>query len=217
MWKFQFESVGQLGKDFTDSFSRLPETGHLDGKYRLRRYSVLHCVEPHLEFASHENRCLKYEKLPPRKFTQSSEYNEHQGDVTRAFEDIEDVTANSETFQGLLHTFFQRCLPDYLEIEVHQMRVITREGGKLSPEGIHQDGYDRIAMLGVDRHNITGGHLLLHKTKDGDPLIDTPLENGDIAFINDRDMWHNGSPIKKINPEEQGYMDILIMLSNFNG
>ena len=217
MWKFQLEHVEDLGKDFIDSFSRLPETDHLDGKYRLRRYSVFQCDMPHLTFATHEDGCLSYAKMPARTFTQSSEYNSHQGDTARDFSEIEDITADSRTMQSLLHIFFQRCLPRYMEIEVHQMRVITSEGGQLSPEGVHQDGYDRIAMLSVDRHNITGGHLLLHKTKNGDPIVDMELDQGEIAFINDRELWHNGSPIKKINTEEQGYMDILIMLANFNG
>jgi hypothetical protein len=216
VWKFQLEHVNNLEEDFTDSFSRLPKTDHLDGKYRLRRYSVFHCDMPHLVFATHENRCLSYAKMPARSFTQSSKYNNHQGDVSRAFEDIEDATADSETMQKLLHIFSQRCLPRHMEIEVHQMRVITNEGGKLSPEGVHQDGYDRVAMLSVNRHNVTGGHLLLHKTKGGDPIVDMELDKGEIAFINDRELWHNGSPIKKIDPEEKGFMDILIMLANFN-
>ena len=215
MWKFQLEHVNDIGKDFIDSFNRLPETDHLDGKYRLRRYSVFQCEIPHLTFATHEDGCLRYAKMPARTFTQSSDYNSHQGNVTRLFADIEDNTADSRTMQKLLHIFFQRCLPRYMEIEVHQMRVITNEGGKLSPEGVHRDGYDRIAMLAVNRHNITGGHLLLYKTKDGDPIVDMELEQGEIAFINDREFWHSGTPIKKIDDREDGYMDILIMLANF--
>lgn len=214
MWKFQLEHVSNLEKDFVDSFSRLPETDHLDGKYRLRRYSVFHCEIPHLIFATHEDGCSSYAKMPAREFTQSSEYNSHQGDVSRKFDDIEDATADSKTMQMLLHIFAQRCLIRNVEIEVHQMRVVTNEGGQLSPEGVHQDGYDRIAMLAVDRHNITGGHLLLHKTKEGDPIVNMELDKGEMIFLNDRELWHNGSPVNKINPEEDGYMDILIMLAN---
>ena len=215
MWKFQLEHVSDLGKDFTDSFSRLPETDHLDGKYRLRRYSVFQCETPHLTFATHECGCLSYSKMVSGPFIQSSKYNNHQGDKARDFEDIEDITADSRTMQRLLHIFFHRCLPRYMEIEVHQMRVITREGGQLSPEGVHQDGYDRIAMLSVNRHNVTGGHLLLYKAKEGDPIVNMELDKGEMAFINDRELWHNGSPIKKTDPEEEGFIDILIMLANF--
>tara|TARA_B100000749_G_scaffold31840_1_gene22155 strand:- start:719 stop:1504 length:786 start_codon:yes stop_codon:yes gene_type:complete len=228
MWKFQLEHIDDLGKDFLDSFDRLPETDHLDGKYRLRRYSVFQCEETHQRLGTHEDVCVKYGKLPARSFTQSSEYNTHQGDVERKFADIEDITANSNTMQKLLHVFHQRCFYSHIEIEVHQMRVITRDGGKISPEGIHQDGYDRIAMLGVNRHNISGGHLLLYNTKDGDPIVNMSLENGDMAFVNDKELWHNGSPIKKkkqvfdsrgkfVKQADNGHMDILIMLANFVG
>ena len=217
MWKFQLEHIDDLGQDFLDSFDRLPETDHLDGKYRLRRYSVFQCEETYKRLGTHEDMCIKYGKLPTRSFTQSSEYNTHQGDVERKFADIEDVTANSNTMQKMLHVFHQRCFYSHVEIEVHQMRVITRDGGKISPEGIHQDGYDRIAMLGVNRHNISGGHLLLYNTKYSDHIFNMPLQNGDMAFVNDKELWHNGSRIQKINNDEEGHMDILIMLANFVG
>ena len=216
MWNFQLENLGELDQQLIDTFKELPETDYLDGKYRLRRYSVFKQTEGF--------HATSFVKLPPRSFVQSSHYNKHQGNVKREFEPISDSAAYSLSMQIALGLFLRRCsdfgiigpLGEQEEIEVHQMRVLTCEGGQLSPEGVHQDGFDRIGMMGVNRYNITGGHLLLHKTKDSEAMADFPLGNGEIAFVNDRELWHNGSPLKKINQDEGGYMDIIIMLIKYD-
>lgn len=208
MWKFQLEQLDSLDDNFLESFNRLEPSDHLDGKYRLRAYSVFKHVKGFHTDA--------FVKLPERAFTQSSEYNKHQGDLERKFDSVSNRAAYSGTLQDLLVLFSKQFdLDDGQEIEVHQMRVITQEGGKLSPEGVHQDGFDRIMMMGVSRHNITGGHLLLYKTKDGDPVVNFPLEDGEIAYLDDTLLWHNGSPLKRIDPSTEGHMDLLICLTKF--
>ena len=210
MWKFQLESLGNLDKQFLDTFKKLPETDHLDGKYRLRRYSVFKQVK--------EFHVPSFVKLPARPFVQSYHYNKHQGNIKRDFEPVSDPAAYSHSLQDILTIFSNRCdIEDGQEIEVHQMRVLTNDGGKLSPEGVHQDGFSKIVMVGVSRHNITGGHLLLYKSKDGDPIADFPLEDGEAAFLNDNIMWHSGSPLKKINESDAGFMDLIICLVKSGG
>ena len=192
-------------------FEDLPETNHKDGKYRLRRYSV---VKPH---SAGHLLPTEYHKLDINSFNQSSDYNDFQGDVERVFEPLSDDFIANAGFVNVCNLF--SCMfqsPPSKPLEIHQMRVLTKEGGKLSPEGIHQDGFDHIAMIGIHRENITGGHMLLYREKDGDPVVDMPLENGDIAFLNDKDMWHNGSPVKKIDKKKDAYMDFLVILSDLN-
>jgi len=60
-------------KSVAPSFDHLPKTNHKDGKYRLRRYSVVELMtEP------------KFFKLTDvNTFTQSDKYNNYQGNVTR--------------------------------------------------------------------------------------------------------------------------------------
>ena len=208
MWKLHLESMDNLDKQFLDSFDRLEETDHLDGKYRLRKYSVVKKVE-----GFHGN---NYIKMPDRTFNQSSEYNEHQGGVERAFEPIEDGAIYGHTVQDCLARFASACeIPDGIEIEIHQMRVLATDEGQLSPEGVHQDGYDRIMMMGVRRSNITGGDMLLYRTKTGDPVVNMTLEDGEYAILNDRVMWHNGSKPEKINPDQEGFMDFIVFLAKF--
>ena len=209
MWKFQLGSIPTLGDQFLDSFDRLGETDHLDGKYRLRKYSVVQKPE-----GFHGDSFIR---LPERSFTQSSEYNNHQGDLERKFDPIEDSAIYSHTMQECLSVFSHAStILNGDEIEIHQMRVLATDEGELSPEGVHQDGYDRIMMMGVGRENVTGGNMLLYKTKDGDPVVDMPLEDGEFAILNDRVMWHNGSKPVRINPDEEGYMDFIIFLVNFS-
>ena len=56
-------------------FENLPETDHKDGKYRLRKYSLVELLmEPKM-----------FKVLEAKSFTQSKEYNNFQGDVEREF------------------------------------------------------------------------------------------------------------------------------------
>ena len=77
-------------EDLSQSFGNLPETEHLDGKYRLRRYSVISC---------NEESC---DKLKDQTFFQSEELNKFQGGMVRKFEPIEDSVINSN---GLLEIY----------------------------------------------------------------------------------------------------------------
>jgi hypothetical protein len=152
-------------------------------------------------------------KMESEAFNQSAHYNQFQGGVDRKFEDIEDEVIESGGMLEMCDTFLESSgFSDDHEIEIHQMRIITRdELTPVSPEGVHQDGYRFIAMVGINRHNITGGNLLVCKTYDGKPILDFPLESGEMVMLDDKAMWHNATQIKPINPDIQGYMDAFIL------
>ena len=204
MYKIKLEQISQWGiSTLKDSFNKLPTTDHRD-KYRLRRYSRIKlCDTDH----------FKYMKLESEPFNQSGKYNKFQGNVSREFEDIEDEVIESGGMLEMCDTFLESSgFSDDHEIEIHQMRIITRdELTPVSPEGVHQDGYRFIAMVGINRHNITGGNLLVCKTYDGKPILDFPLESGEMVMLDDKAMWHNATQIKPINPDIQGYMDAFIL------
>ena len=209
MWNLKLGVLNDIDQKFLETFDRLEETDHLDGKYRLRKYSIVKKVKKF-----HGN---SYIRLPERSFTQSSDFNKHQGDVERKFEPIEDSAIYSKTLQSCLRIFADSCgIAEDMEIEVHQMRVLATDQGQLSPEGIHQDGFDRILMLGVRRSNITGGNMLLYKSREGEALVNMPLEDGEFAILNDKNMWHNGSKPVKINPDEEGFIDFMVFLVKFS-
>ena len=205
MYKIKLEQISQWGvSTLKDSFNKLPTTDHRDGKYRLRRYSRIK-----LSDSIH----FKYMKLESKAFNQSTHYNQFQGGVDRKFEDIEDDVVNSGGMLEMCDTFLESSgFSDDHQIEIHQMRIITRdELTPVSPEGVHQDGYRFIAMVGINRYNITGGNLLVCKTYEGKPIVDFPLESGEMIMLDDTVMWHDATQIKPINPDVQGWMDAFIL------
>ena len=205
MYKIKLEQISPWGvSTVRDSFNKLPTTDHRDGKYRLRRYSRIKlCDTEH----------FKYMKMESKPFNQSGSYNKFQGDVPREFEDIEDEVIESGGMLEMCDTFLQSSgFSDDHEIEIHQIRIVTgNELTPVSPEGIHQDGYKFIAMVGINRYNITGGNLLVCKTDEGEPIVDFPLESGEMVMLDDRAMWHDATPIKQVSPAVQGWMDVFIL------
>jgi len=205
MYKIKLEQISQWGvSTLKDSFNKLPTTDHRDGKYRLRRYSRIK-----LSDSIH----FKYMKLESEAFNQPTHYNKFQGGIDRQFEDIEDDVVNSGGMLEMCDTFLASSgFSDDHEIEIHQMRIVTREElTPVSPEGVHQDGYRFIAMVGISRYNITGGNLLVCKTYEGKPIVDFPLESGEMIMLDDRAMWHDATQIKPVNNSVQGWMDAFIL------
>ena len=208
MYKIKLEQSSQWGvSTVRDSFNKLPTTDHRDGQYRLRRYSKIK-----LSDTDH----FKYMKMESEPFNQSASYNKFQGNIPREFEDIEDEVVESGGMLEMCDTFLESSgFSDDHEIEIHQIRIITRdEPSPVSPEGVHQDGYRFIAMVGINRYNITGGNLLVCKTYEGNPILDFPLESGEMVMIDDKAMWHNATQIKPVDPDVQGYMDAFILTAN---
>ena len=151
-------------QEMSESFDNLPQTDHLDGQYRLRRYSVL---KPYTGNIVVEDN---------RGFTQSSKYNKFQGDMNRQFEDLEDSLVNTQGFAKMLRIFLKtNKLEGGHRLEIHQLRIITGEfpynSVEVSPEGIHQDGYNYIGMVGIKRHNANGGKILVSRGKTVAPFF----------------------------------------------
>ena len=202
------------------SFNYLPETTHLDGKWRLRRYSA---IELRTSFWDAKLEA-EISRLPRQDFVQSKDLNRHQGGMVRSFEEMEEEVLQSDGMkEALLLLKEANDFYDGQEVEIHQMRIITGteaenddEESAVAPEGIHQDGYKNIAMLGVDRFNITGGDLLVSESGDEDAevMIKKVLENGNMVMLRDDIFWHNAMPIVPVNPNKQGHMDIIVFCAN---
>ena len=92
------------------------------------------------------------------------------------------------------------------------MRIITTgEKTPVSPEGVHQDGYDFIAIIGIERYNISGGQAFVHRTYGGKAIFESSLKSGEMLMINDKKLWHNANGIFRMHPDMQGYMDAFIL------
>ena len=196
----QLNKISQKSlNELSPSFNNLPETDHLDGTYRLRRYSVVQC----------NGNCVE---IGDNTFLQTDEYNKFQGNVARKFEPIESDVISSVGMLEMCSQFGWICgLSDDQKIDVHQMRVVAQgEKAKVSPEGVHQDGYDYICIVSINRHNILGGRLLLHTEQKRDPFFSMELEEGVSAMIDDRVFWHNATDISPIGAS-LGYMDAFVL------
>jgi hypothetical protein len=146
------------------------------------------------------------------QFTQSSKYNKHQGDKVRTFDLIDDNVLYSNAMRKMVSVFQDKCsLPVRFQMNVHQVRVKCEGGAtQLSPEGWHQDGYDCIAMIGIDRCNIIGGELLLSTRKTEPPFLQAVIDDGTMVIVDDSHLWHNGMAIQPIRDNKPAWMDLFI-------
>ncbi|MGR5352047.1 2OG-Fe dioxygenase family protein [Vibrio sp. DNB22_19_2] len=183
------------------SFEGLPRTEHADGQYRLRRYSVV---------GFEDGQVIDLNK---NSFVQSSEINRFQGDVVRQFEPIEKDILLSEGFREMCELFVNaNHLVDGQEIEIHQIRITAiYDETQVAPEGVHQDGFDHIALVGVSRHNIMGGDIMLYSSHNQAPFFRKVLENGEVAMLADSKLWHNAVPIRSVINGQEGHMDVFVL------
>lgn len=183
------------------SFAQLPHTDHADGQYRLRRYSVVRFINGAVE------------PLENRQFVQSADINRFQGDVLRQFEPLLPATLSCDGMREMCELFVEaNQLPDGQEIEIHQIRIAAiYDQTEVAPEGVHQDGFEHIAMIGIDRHNISGGDIMLYERANDAPFYRKVLDNGEVAILADNQLWHNACPIQAVQPQQQGHMDLFVL------
>lgn len=188
-------------EQLSPSFEGLPRTEHADGQYRLRRYSVV----------GFENGQVI--DLNKNSFVQSSDINRFQGDVVRQFEPIEKGILSSDGFREMCALFVSaNHLPEGQEIEIHQIRITAiYDETQVAPEGVHQDGFDHIALVGVGRHNIMGGDIMLYSSHNQAPFFRKVLENGEVAMLADSKLWHNAVPIRSVINDQEGHMDVFVL------
>jgi len=143
--------------------------------------------------------------------------------MDRDFKEIEDSTLQDEGMKEICLTFkHANDLIDGQEIEIHQMRVLTQEDGRAqaSPEGIHQDGYDYIAIVGINRHNIFGGELLVYEMGPKGvghahtPFLTYTLDEGEMIMLDDRRLWHNANSIVADGESKKAYGDWFILCAS---
>ncbi len=195
--KLSDNAIAQLAPSFT----KLPNTEHADGQYRLRRYSVV------------EFRDGKVIDLDKNEFMQTDEINRFQGNVVRQFEPVEQTTLTSEGMREICEVFVQaNGLANGQEIEIHQIRIsAVYDETQVAPEGVHQDGFDHIALIGMGRHNIEGGDIMLYNSFNEAPFFRKTLQSGEVAMLADNKLWHNATPIRSVIEGEAGHMDVFVL------
>ncbi|AWB68753.1 hypothetical protein C2869_21170 [Saccharobesus litoralis] len=200
-----FLELGQLDPEnvafLADSFQRLPSNPYKDGSFRVRRFSHFKCVNDDLTH------------LPHKKFTQSAVYNRFQGDVVRDYEEIEDEVVESEAFVEMFHYFKTMAhVKDHADIDVHQIRVLAsaNHNTPVAPEGVHQDGFDKIGIFVIRREHITGGEINVHLSRDTKPIMSYAFDHGEFIILNDKRFWHGAATISATD-EQNAYMDVFVL------
>ncbi len=194
--------------DLAADFDTLAPSDYADGAYRLRRYSTFTFDRAH----------CTVELLPPHDFVQGDDINRFQGNVERHYDDLLPSTYSSAGFAELCEAFAAAAhLPERARIEVHQMRVLARAEGdtvEAAPEGVHQDGFDRIAIATIGRADSTGADLSLHESQDAAPLVTLRQEPGQYCVLNDRALWHSANALTAVVPGHPGTWDCLVLTAN---
>ncbi|NKC20575.1 biofilm formation protein [Pseudoalteromonas sp. S4498] len=181
-------------------FNQLPDNPYADGAFRKRRYSVV-------KFTGGE-----VTLQPTKAFVQDDSINTFQGNIERVYENLELDMLNTDGFKHMLAEFKAMTgIADDTSIEVHQFRMLAIESDTPpAPEGVHQDGFDHVCVCGVSHENIVGGELLVYEHKEAEPCFKMEIKDGLFALVNDREVWHNATPMNKLDAEQVGYLDCFV-------
>ncbi|MEQ8667038.1 MAG: 2OG-Fe dioxygenase family protein [Rhodospirillales bacterium] len=193
-------------RNLEPAFGDLPADPYTEGNFRFRRYSAFRYKGGVLDI------------LPPETFTQSRRINAYLGDVQRTYDPIDEATWRDPAFRRMLEHFDEHTLVDIgKHIGVHQIRIRKTGDAVMAPEGRHQDGFDRIAVYVVGRENLDGGNLRLSANARDEPFIEAALMPGDYVVINDRALFHNASPIERIDEDRDAFIDFFVATSMDDG
>ena len=188
------------------SWERLPRDTYLldGGRYRFRRHSCF----------VHELAGDSLQLVPHRAHWQPRDYNALHGGLERWFEPIESVVLDSPGWARLVRALGNlfaavRAVPRWY-IEAHQFRIDTAEGiGRPTPEGAHRDGVDYVAVLLVNRSDVSGGETRVFDAQGPAGVRFTMAEPWTALLLDDAQVVHETTPIQKAGPH--GVRDTLVL------
>lgn len=187
------------------TFPELPADPYADDRLRSRCYS---------RFKMLENGAL--ERRSHKEFMQTSDINDYVGDLDRKYEEIPDHVMQNQAFLEMFKQFITRTnISSESIIEAHQIRWHCHNNIKMpAPEGNHQDGFDYIAIFLVNQKNVDGGEIMAFPKKESPPIFKKRLEAGEYVVLNDRDIFHNASPLVPTVNSDGGFWDLIVLTAN---
>jgi hypothetical protein len=188
------------------SWERLPRDTYLldGGRYRFRRHSCF----------VHELATDSLQLVPHRAHWQPRDYNALHGGLERWFEPIETAVLDAPVWTGLLRALGNlfaavRAEPRWY-VEAHQFRIDAAEGiGRPTPEGAHRDGVDYVAVILVDRRDVSGGETRVFDANGPAGVRFTMAEPWTALLLDDAQVVHETTPIQKAGPH--GVRDTLVV------
>jgi len=211
-WAHMLGGLASTWQSLAESWNRLPRDNFMPdgGAYRRRRFG---------RFAFFPDRSQLI-RLGHSTFTQSTEINTFAGGIERNFDPLEENTFVHPLLHALVRSDFLRfgiddceLMAKPREVKVHQIRIEATNGNPETPtpEGIHSDGHEFIAIHLINRENLSGGKSIIcdiegHVLETG--LLTQPL---DSIYINDRKVMHGVSPVKRIVENAPARRDVLLI------
>jgi hypothetical protein len=201
-------------QQFVPGWGSLPRDPYLKdgGRYRARRHSCFVQSVERAELAQAEHRA----------HWQSTAYNALHGGMLRWFEPIEtqlvQAAAWRELLLGLGGEFAAvRRVPQWF-IEAHQFRIDTTGGvGRPTPEGAHRDGVDFVAIVFIDRQNVSGGETRVFEADGPNGVRFTLDEPWSALLLDDARVVHETTPIQPIDPSRPAHRDTLVLTYRAGG
>ena len=90
---------------------------------------------------------------------------------------------------------------NFTEEQIEIIRQANEDLTDLIPEGIHQDGFNMIAICCVSRKNINGGVSRIYD-KDKNIIYSQQLNQGEMIVINDVKNYHDVTNIELEDPRQ---------------
>lgn len=160
--------------------------------------------------------------LPQYAMQQSLKYNPVHGDIRREYPRISNAITGSDDFHKLLihYASFFGWSDAIVLVQFQRIDCLATRAGLPAVEGFHQDGNRHVAMLVVDRNNITpdsgiSQYAMDENGKRADELIfNSVIPAGQLIYWNDKRVWHYGTELHVADPsinEGRGTRDIIIL------
>ncbi|MEU7928254.1 2OG-Fe dioxygenase family protein [Micromonospora sp. NPDC049801] len=191
-----------VSQEVLNSYDNVPLDVYMGNKTRYKRFS-----QYKIDYISD---AWSFELLPHRPYGQSREYNTVAGGIMREYEPLQ------ADFLPYLHAVAANLPLDRSEswqVNVHQNRSRATEAkpGLVTPEGVHKDGHEYVAILVFNRHNVTGGEMRLWKGLDSsEPFWRGTVQPGHAALLDDRAVAHDVTDLHPDASGEEGHRDIVI-------
>lgn len=188
-----------------DSFENLPVDEFLNidepYQYRYRRYGSGEIANNKLVW-----------KTDSDSFTQDKKINQYAGNISREFPPLDSLLRDFIQ-EKIIFSVVGKVIPKAIyAIGAHQIRITANNKymGKPAPEGIHQDGFDYVAVTCVNSDNVVGGNSILVDSNDyKKTFLEKELTPGEILIFDDKAYAHYASPIVPKIPGNC-YRDVIV-------
>ncbi|CAJ1352253.1 unnamed protein product [Effrenium voratum] len=101
---------------------------------------------------------------------------------------------------------------DKAELGVHLIRTCCKGGAVQISPGFHQDGFQYVALIVLERSNAAGAENCLAVDKCAEPFMTRKLEPGEGLIFNDQKLWHHVTDLTIADPSKgPGFRSMLIV------